>query len=123
MTKKISSFCLLLICFAIFDNLVKNVTKFSVNLDVFYHCSIFAFILFWIWIQWKESKSRFDKRVLIILSMPFILRIMLNLLSINKNYNEYSGLVSNIYIDFITWLAIVILLILIIWEKFIVLHR
>lgn len=123
MTKKISSFFLLLICFAIFDNLVKNVTKFSVNLDVFYHCSIFAFILFWIWIQWKESKSRFDKRVLIILSMPFILRIMLNLLSINKNYNEYSGLVSNIYIDFITWLAIVILLILIIWEKFIVLHR
>ena len=123
MTKKISSFFLLLICFAIFDNLVKNVTEFSVNLDVFYHCSIFAFILFWIWIQWKESRNKFDKKVLMILSLPFILRIVLNLLAIDENYNEYSNLVSNQFIDFITWLAIVILLILVSWEKFIASHR
>ena len=123
MTKKISSFFLLLICFAIFDNLVKNVTKFSVNLDVFYHCSIFIFILFWIKTTWKESRNKFDRKVLIILSMPFILRFGLNLSAINENYKGYSKLVSNQYIDFITWLAIVILLLLILWEKFIVLHR
>ncbi len=123
MNKKISSLFLLLICFAIFDNLVKNVTEFSVNLDVFYHCSILCFILFWIWIQWKESRNKFDKKVLMILALPFMLRIGLNLLSINKNYEQYSNLVSNQFIDFITWLAIVILLILVSWEKFIVSHR
>ena len=119
MTKKISSIFLLLICLAIYDNLVKNVTEYSVNLDVFYHSSIFTFILFWIWIQWKESVFRIDKRVLIILSIPFILRIGLNLLSINKNYSEYSALVSNRYIDYTTWLIIVILLIQLLWEKYI----
>ena len=123
MNKKIISFFLLLICLAIYDNLVKGVTEFSVNLDVFYHSSILGFILFWIWIQWKESRNKFDRKVLMILSLPFILRIILNLLSINKNYSEYSNLVSNQFIDFITWLAIVILLILVSWEKFIVSHR
>ena len=120
MTKKISSIFLLLICFAIFDNLVKDVTEFSVNLDVFYHCSILSFILFWIWILWKESRNKFDKKVLFILSIPFIFRIVLNLLSINEDYKEHSNLVSNQFIDFITWLAIVVLLILVSWEKFIV---
>ena len=120
MTKKISSFFLLLICFAIFDNLVKNVTEFSVNLDVFYHCSIFAFILFWIWIQWKESRNKFDKKILIILSMPFILRIVLNLLAININYEGYSNLVSNATIDYITWMSLGCFIILISWRKFIV---
>ena len=122
MTKKISSIFLLLVCLALYDNLVKNITEYSVNLDVFYHSSIFTFILFWIWIQWKESVFRIDKRVLIILSIPFILRIGLNLLSINKNYSEYSALVSNRYIDYTTWLTIVILLILILWEKYIILR-
>ena len=123
MTKKISSFFLLLICFAIFDNLIKNVTEFSVNLDVFYHCSIFAFILFWIRIQWKENRNKFDRKVLVILSLPFILRLGLNSLAINEDYKGYSKLVSNQYIDFITWLAIVILLLLVLWERFIVLRR
>ena len=122
MTKKISSIFLLLVCLALYDNLVKNITEYSVNLDVFYHSSIFTFILFCIWIQWKESVFRIDKRILIILSIPFILRIGLNLLSINKNYSEYSALVSNRYIDYTTWCTVVILLILILWEKYIILR-
>jgi ABC-type Mn2+/Zn2+ transport system permease subunit len=123
MTKKITSFFLLLIALAIYDNLVKNISEYSVNLDVFYHSSIFTFILFWIWIQWKESIFKLDKRVLIVLAIPFILRIGLNLLSINKSYSEYSDLVSNRYIDYTTWLTIVILLILILWEKYITIRQ
>ncbi len=122
MTKKISSIFLLLVCLALYDNLVKNITEYSVNLDVFYHSSIFTFILFWIWIQWKESVFTIDKLILIILSIPFIVRIGLNLLSINKNYSEYSALVSNRYIDYTTWCTVVILLILILWEKYIILR-
>ena len=59
MTKKISSFFLLLICFAIFDNLVKDVTEFSVNLDVLYHGSWFVFALFNIygWYKWLKDKN------------------------------------------------------------------
>ena len=118
MTKKIASFFLLLICLAVYDNLVKNITEYSVNLDVFYHSSIFTFVLFWMWIQWKESIFKLDKRVLMVLSIPFILRISLNLLSINKNYSEYSALVSNQYIDYITWMSLSALLILVSWQKF-----
>ena len=118
MTKKISSFFLLLICLALYDNLVKNITEYSVNLDVFYHSSIFTFILFWMWIQWKESVFRIDKRVLILLSIPFIVRIILNLLSINQEYEKYSSLVSNSTIDYITWMSLSSLLILISWQKF-----
>ncbi len=118
MTKKISSIFLLLICLAIYDNLVKNITEYSVNLDVFYHCAWLGFALFVAWLFWKESRLKFDKLILIILSIPFIVRIGLNLLSINKNYSEYSNLVSNQYIDYITWMSISSLLIIVSWQKF-----
>ena len=118
MTKKISSIFLLLICLAIYDEKVKNVTEFSVNLDVLYHCAWLGFALFVAWLFWKESRLKFDKLILIILSIPFIVRIILNLLSINQEYEKYSSLVSNSTIDYITWMSLSSLLILISWQKF-----
>ena len=119
MNKKISSFFLLLVCFAIYDSLVKRVTEYSVNLDIFYFCSIYSFVVFWIWVLIKETRNKFDKKVLMILSVPFILRIVLNLLSINQSYEKYSNLVSNAYIDYVSWMVLSVLLILVSWRKFI----
>lgn len=119
MTKKISSIFLLLASFAIYDSLVKRNTEYSINLDVFYFCSIYSFVVFWIWILINETRNKLDKRVLIILAAPFVLRIVLNLMSINKSYIEYSNLVSNAYIDYISWMALSVLLIFILWQKFI----
>ena len=119
MTKKISSIFLLLASFAIYDSLVKRITEYSINLDVFYFCSIYSFVVFWIWILINETRDKLDKRVLIILAIPFVLRIILNLMSINKSYSEYSNLVSNAYIDYVSWMSLSVLLILVVWQKFI----
>jgi hypothetical protein len=118
MTKKINAIFLLLLSLAIFDKLVKGITEFSINLDVQYHGSWMLFVVFVIWLFYKEARNKLDKAVLITLSLPFILRIFLNLLAINKDYKTYTSLVSNEYIDRFTWMSLACLLILIAWRKY-----
>ena len=105
---------------SIFDTEVKKVDVFSVNLDVLYHGSWFAFALFWWYMTWKEVRLKFDKSMLIIILMYLSVRFILNLLSINEDYEVYSNLVSNEYIDKFTWILIAILILIKLWEKFIV---
>ena len=119
--KKIISVFSLLLCFAIYDTLIKRIDGFPVGLVVFFYCAIYCFILFTIYAI--EVQNRFDKKVLTILSLPFILRIVLNLLAIGKDRQGYNNLVSNEYIDHMTWLTIVILLILLLWERFIIIRQ
>ena len=115
--KKLISVFLLLLCFAIYDTLIKRIGGFPVNLVVLFYCSIYVFVVFTIYAI--EVRSKFDKKVLIILSLPFILRIVLNLLAIGKSRQEYNNLVSNEYIDYVSWMSLSILLILVLWQKFI----
>ena len=68
---------------------VKDVTEFSVNLNIFYHVSIHGFILFWIYIAYSETKVKLNKRLLTVISTPFILRIIINMASIDQDYATY----------------------------------
>ena len=115
--KKIISVFLLLLAFAVYDTLIKRIGGFPVNLVVFFYCSIYGFVVFTIYSI--EVRSKFDKKVLTILSLPFLLRIVLNLLAIGKDRQEYNNLVSNEYIDYVTWMSLSLLLILALWQKFI----
>ena len=119
--KKIISIFLLLLSFAVYDTLIKRIGGFPVNLVVFFYCSIYGFVIFMIYAI--EVRNKFDKKVLTILSLPFMLRIVLNLLAIGKDRQGYNNLVSNEYIDYVTWITIVVLLILLLWEKYITSHR
>ena len=102
-----------------FDTQVKKVDVFSVNLDILYHSSWFAFALFWWYITLNEVKLKFDKLILIIILMYLSVRFVLNLLSINKDYEGYSKLVSNEHIDYMTWMLLSFFIILVSWRKFI----
>ena len=103
---------------AYFDKAVKYVTEFSVNLDVLYHVSFLSFVVFWIYKTHSEARNKFDRHILKILSLAFIVRICLNLLSINKDYEKYSRLVNNDAIDIFTWFVLVITLMIAVWEKY-----
>ena len=115
--KKVASIFLLLLCFAIYDSLIKSIGGFPVNLVIFFYCSIYMFVVFMIYTI--EVRSKFDKKVLMILSLPFLLRIVLNLLAIGKTRHEYNDLVSNAYIDYVSWMTLSVLIILVLWQRFI----
>ena len=118
--KKIIAVFALLFCFALYDNLVKKSVGFPVNLVVFFYVSLYSFIVYVIYIFYQETINKFDKKVLIVGASPFLLRICLNLLSINRDRDIYNNLVSNEYIDYFSWLALIVILITISWRKFIV---
>ena len=121
MNKKLGSVFLLLLSLAIFDNLVKKTTEFSVNLDVQYHSSWFIFALYATYTAHREVRNKFDKAILKILAIPFLLRLGLNLSAINQSYEVYTNRVSNEYIDLVTWIFLAIgLLILVKWKRYIV---
>jgi hypothetical protein len=119
LNKKIIAIFGLLLCWAVYDKLVKGADSFPVNLVVFFFCSIYCFILFVLWDWRKKEGNEFDKTVLIIASLPVMLRIVLNLLAINQDRDVYNSLVSNEYIDYFSWLTLIIILIIASWRKFI----
>ncbi len=126
MIKKFSSFFILIFCLTLYDTLVAKVTEYSVTLDVFYFTKDHCFVLFWIWVTYKESRVKKDKMILKILSIPFVLRILLNLSGLfldEKNYDNFSKIVSNVNIDYFTWITLITLLILILCQKLIILLR
>ena len=63
------------------------------------------------------KRDKFDRRVLLVATLPIILRISLNLLAINETKAVYNQLNSNEYIDYFTWLALFVALIILLWQK------
>ena len=119
MKKKIISYFLVLFSLAVFDKAVKYVDVFSVNLSVQYNGSLMLFIGF-VGLVWsQETRNKFERKVLILLSMAFLLRFVLNLIAINTDYEKYSGIVNNNYVDVFTWVLVIVGLIIILWERFI----
>ena len=47
------------------------------------------------------------------LSLPLVMRVLLNIFAIGKDRAEYNNLVSNTYIDSVTWSVLVIVLLVI----------
>jgi len=117
MDKKVLAFFVLMLCHSIFDNLVKKVTEFNVNLDVLYHGSWFCFALFFWYDTFKLARDRFEKAIMIIILLYLCPRLLLNLFSINETYEVYSNLVSNQYIDLGTWIIIVLLMSIKLWQN------
>ena len=108
MTKKIIIILfLILLSLSIFDKAVKYTDEFSVNLSVQYNGSWMLFAVLVAYIGYSATRKKWEKRLLIILAMPFLLRFGLNLVAINNSYDMYSRIVNNDYIDVFTWLFLV----------------
>ena len=113
---KVLSVFILLLSFAVYDK--YGTSEWNTNLVVMYYVIFHGFAVFWIWEIYKSTRNKLDRAVLIVLSLPFFLRIILTLLAIGKSRDEYNGLVSNSIIDYVTWIALACLLILIVWRKY-----
>ncbi len=112
-TKKIIiALFLILLSLAIFDKAVKYTNEFSVNLSVLYNGSWMLFAAIIAYIGYSATRKKWEKWLLIILAMPFLLRAGLNLIAINTRYNLYSKIVNNNYVDLFTWLFLVVALII-----------
>lgn len=118
--KRIISVFALLLCFALYDTLVKKAQGFPVNLVAFFYCSLYCFIAFVLWDWRKSERNKFDRKILTVAILPFLLRIILNLLSINQSREVYNNLVSNQYIDYFSWITLMGILIIMLWQKYIV---
>lgn len=118
MTKKIIIILfLILLSLSIFDKAVKYKDEFSVNLSVQYNGSWMLFAAIVAYIGYSTTRKRLEKRLLIILAMPFLLRFGLNLIAINKSYDMYSKIVNNDYVDLFTWIVLAIFLIIALCTK------
>ena len=113
MKKKIISYFLVLLSLAVFDKAVKYVDVFSVNLSVQYNGSLMLFIGF-VGLVWStETRNKFERKLLIVLSSAFMLRFILNLIAINATLEKYSAIVNNNYIDAATWFLLVVAIVII----------
>jgi len=119
MNSKIISLYILLSCFAIYDKAVKIIAVWNTNIVVFFYVSFYSFILFVMYKWYNEARLSIDRTIIIILSLPFILRIVLNLLSIGRSRAQYNSLVSNEIIDISTWGFLAVILTVILWKKYI----
>jgi len=118
-SNRITSVFALLLAFAIFDTCVKNTSgQFPVNLVVFFYVSVYGFILFAIHNYRKQAANKFDRKILLFAAIPFVIRIALNLISIGSNYATYDSIVSNAYIDYMTWLILFIMTSITLWQKY-----
>lgn len=108
MIKKIISYFGLLLAYVIYDRLVKQYPEFPVNMAIFFFVSGYGFVLYRIFIDTKETKNKVYRTILLILSLPFALRVGLNLSAINTDYEIYNKFTSNYTIDIITWGALLI---------------
>lgn len=111
------SYFMILICFAIYDQIAKSLSDYSLNLSIFYHVSYLSFISFVIIDSAIKTRNK-DRLLLLILSLPFLVRILLNLICINKDYDFYMRIVNQPLIDFLTWSVLIIsVIILMPWEN------
>ena len=116
--KKILAAFLLIFSWAVYDSLIKIIEGFPVNLVIFFYLCFYGFVLFVFWIWAKELRLKVDKKILVALSMPVLLRIVLNLYAINTERSEYNDIVSNHLIDKATWISLAIaIFILIKWKS------
>ena len=113
MKKKILAIYLLLLSWAVYDSLIKLIDGFPVNLVIFFYVSFYLFALFWIYTTWKEVRHKKDKRILAALSLPLVMRVILNIFAVGKDRAGYNALVSNHYIDTVTWTTLVIVLVIV----------
>lgn len=90
--------------------------EFSVNLNVFIFSSIYSFISFTLI---TEGKRRYgiDRKIYYLMSFPFIIRVILNLLSINQDYKTYSLIVNNRNLDYIQWFVLCGILLITIYQE------
>lgn len=118
-----TSFFILLFIFALYDRLVAQVESYSINLDVLYFVSIYSFIMFWLIDVFFDAYNRMQRLIIVALSLPIAVRILLNLLSIDKDYETYRRLVNNATIDVTTWIVLAFVILVILWQKSIISRR
>ncbi len=117
MATKIVSFFILLLSFAVYDK--YGTIEWNTNFVVLYYVVFYGFVVFWIWETYKSARNKLDRSILIVLSLPFVLRIFLNLLAVGRDRDIYNSLVSNQYIDLLTWVTLMVFLTMILWGKYI----
>lgn len=115
--KRLISFLILTLCMSIFDTAMKFTEVYSVNWDVFFFTSIYGFILYQIYLSVKIAKDPFKQSILYLLSALFIFRIVLNLFSFGRTYEEYSIIVNNEFIDSFTWICLILIGSLLLWQN------
>jgi len=108
---------LLLAAFALYDSMVRGLTLYSVNLDIFYFCSVYGFILFTMISALLKARLRRDQLMILALSLPIALRLILNLVSINREYEDYARIVNSLFIDHLTWVVLSIVILVALWQK------
>ena len=117
MASKITSFFILILSWVIYDTFGTNewVTEFV----VIYYSVFYGFILFWMSRVYLEAKLKIDRNILLMLHITVLLKLVMELSSIGLTRDEYDLRTQNSFIDLLTWLALGILLIIALWEKFI----
>ena len=113
--KKIISYYLLFFCLASFDVAVKHAKVFPVNWVVFYYVAIFGFLSFRIILDSFETKNKFQRLILWGLVTLPIGRVFLNIFAINQSREGYNAITSNLYVDVLQWLILIVSLIIISW--------
>lgn len=115
--KRITTFFLLILSWAIYDKF--GVPDWSTNWVVFFFTSFYGFALYWLFETWNLAKGWLYKAVLLAIFFAISARLLPQLLSIGKSRGEYNQLVSNQVTDFVTWLILLLMLISVLWAKYI----
>jgi hypothetical protein len=99
----------------VYDTLIKTSESY-VNLNILYFVSMFGIIS--IFIVNEMLKSRGDMKVFYGAMLVYPLsRVVLNLICINKTWNEYQSIVSNHNLDNLTWIIVIFIIVLMIWQR------
>jgi len=112
---------LLQLSWVIYD--VFGTENWLTSMVIMYNSIFYIFILFWILDNHKKSILKFDKITLKIMSIPVIFRILLEFVAIGQDRQGYNEITSNVILDRITWIILVIGLTIQIWAKYTQSHR
>lgn len=98
-----------------YDTLIKTSESY-VNLNILFFVSMFGIISIFIVNEAFRSNRKLFYGVLLVYPLS---RVILNLISVNKTWDEYQNIVSNNQLDNLTWILMIFLIatLLIKWQK------
>lgn len=116
--KRVLAVYILTFLVTIYDVVIKLSSEiYTVNLSIFFFVSVYGYIVWTIWSKLKPVNV-FERKILRRVSLIWIFKGVLNLLSINQSWDVYVMLTSNYILDVVSIIILIIILIQLLCQRY-----